>query len=114
MVLVGRYLYVVASGFHVIDMAQPTAPREVGFLELIGSEKIDVSNNYAYVTKFDGGLYIVDVSDPTNPTEAGFFNTTGEPYDIAAFGTYAYLAVWQEGLRTVSYTHLDVYKRQTG
>ncbi len=101
MVLVGRYLYVVASGFHVIDMAQPTAPREVGFLELIGSEKIDVSNNYAYVTKFDGGLYIVDVSDPTNPTEAGFFNTTGEPYDIAAFGTYAYLAVWQEGLRII-------------
>jgi hypothetical protein len=68
-----------AVGMRVFDISKPTAPREIGFLDMpgLGAHRIWwVGGRYAYVSvHFEGFidhvLAVVDVSNPQKPTLAG-------------------------------------------
>jgi hypothetical protein len=68
-----------AAGLRVYDIADPTAPREVGFMPIQGAGLHRIwwdGGQYAYVSALIEGyrdyiLLIVDVSDPTQPVEVG-------------------------------------------
>ncbi len=74
--------------------------------------RILVIGGYAYLSymdaRFEGwGLRIVDISDPSNPKLVGLYNlphtpgTTGQVWDLAVQGNYAYLAAGSEGLHII-------------
>ena len=46
----------------------------------------------AYVAGGSTGLRVVNAADPAAPVEEGFYNTVGYGADLAASGSYAYLA----------------------
>jgi len=61
------------EGLSIVDMSDPTAPVEVGYLEFRGYvNDIFVSGGLAYIANGRSGLRIVDVSEPTTPVEVCF------------------------------------------
>jgi hypothetical protein len=78
----------------VIDVSEPSAPVEVGFLGTpTPAWDVAVSRDYAYVAVGDedgghGGLYVIDVSTPSVPVEVGFYET-GEGMGIYSYGGVA-------------------------
>jgi hypothetical protein len=65
----GDYAYLAngSGGLRVIDVSDPSAPVEVGFLETTGVFwGIAVSGSYAYVASWYSGLRVIDVSTPSN------------------------------------------------
>ena len=64
--LSGDYAFVADGyrGLRIIDIADPAAPREVGYYDTPGSgEGIAVAGDYAYVADGESGLRIIDVSE---------------------------------------------------
>jgi hypothetical protein len=100
----GPYAYVAAmrAGLRVVDVSDPSTPREVGFYEaLTPAHDIAVSGSHAYVAALKAGLRVVDVSDPSTPREVGFYEAPASAYDVAVSGPYAYVAALKAGLRVV-------------
>ena len=68
-----------SAGMAIYDIAEPTAPRQIGFfpIEGVGVHRIwYVGGRYAYVSALIDGysdyiLVIVDLADPRRPVEAG-------------------------------------------
>ena len=75
MAVSGGYAYLVGDGIglHVIDIANPANPQQVGAIEPdpIANETVVISDGYAYVMDSEGQLQIVDVRDPTRPRRVG-------------------------------------------
>jgi hypothetical protein len=116
----GSYAYVVTiEAVLVFDISNPAAPKQRGILP--GTSGTDIkllrdhttSRLYALVSAF-GRLHIIDVSNPTAPVEASaplsgwdrvahlaFFSATGSTPNK----TYAYLAIYEEGLRIFDVTN---------
>jgi hypothetical protein len=104
--VVGNYAYAAASNwsvhytdvnssFHVINVANPAAPREIGFYDIQGETNgLAVADHYAYIVNQFGGLHILDVSNPISPTQAGFYDRPGyfHAFAVAVVGHYAYVA----------------------
>ena len=103
----GNYAYVAAgyAGLRVIDLTEPSAPREVGaFVTESYATGIAVQGHYAYLVAYGGsGLYphggfILDVTDPTNPVQVGYLpmgertSAVAAPWQIRVSGNYAYIA----------------------
>lgn len=69
------YAYVVGTdtrngGIHILDLANPTAPVEVGVWGVTYVHDVYVRNDTAYAAAlYEGGLAILDVSDKTRPRE---------------------------------------------
>ncbi len=84
-------------GLRVIDVSDPPAPVEVGFLELslggLGGEPLlAVVGGLAIVADRFSGLHVVDVSNPTSPAEVGSLDFGGLPVQaMAASGGRVYL-----------------------
>ncbi|MFQ5343763.1 MAG: hypothetical protein ACE5F6_19645, partial [Anaerolineae bacterium] len=105
--LSGSHLYVADNneGLRVLDVSDPSAPREVGHFKLGQSEQthnsygknyisgVDVSGDYAYLSD-DKYWRIVNVSDPAEIREVGHyvlgqnFHTGGR---AGVYGNYAYV-----------------------
>ncbi len=83
------------EGLRIVNIADSTNPYEVGFCSIPGSERLDISTNFAYVT-FDSmpvnGLKVVDISQPNSPYIVGFVNTIGPAHDVVIADNYAYVA----------------------
>jgi hypothetical protein len=100
-----NYLYLPdsASGVHVISIADPAYPIEVGFLNTpTGVGRIVVAGRYAYMT--DGGeLLVVSVADPANPAIVATFDPSDTMMSsVAVSGDYAYVLDYDHGLIVVS------------
>jgi hypothetical protein len=96
------YAYVADyyAGLRVIDVSNPSSPREVGFYDTSGTAYgVAVSGSYAYVADGPAGLRVIDVSNPSSPREVGFYDTPGTAYDVAVSGSYAYVADGPAGNR---------------
>ena len=90
------------SGLRIVDIANPAAPREVGYYDTPGAgEGVTVAGTYAYVADGYSGLRIVDIANPTAPHEVGYYNTPGYALGVTVAGTYAYVAHGDSGLRIV-------------
>jgi hypothetical protein len=97
----GNYAYVADGwkGLQIIDISDPSSPKEVGNLDTPGwAYGITAKGNYAYVADAGGGLRIIDISDPSFPKEVGSLDTPGEVQDITVVDNYVYLADYGSGL----------------
>jgi hypothetical protein len=67
----GDYAYVskYKSGVHILDISDPSNPRQSGLFEIDSAYDLSCSGQYLYLAEFDAGLVIVDVSDPSAPRE---------------------------------------------
>jgi hypothetical protein len=103
----GNYAYVAdgGAGLRVIDVSNPTNPREVGFFDTPGTARgVYVSGNYAYVADAGAGLRVIDVSNPTNPREVGFFDTPDFAWGVYVSGNYAFVSDMSGGLFILRFT----------
>jgi hypothetical protein len=98
----GEYAYIADAhgGLRIVNVSNPSEPREVGSFEPSGStagQGIDISAPYVYLA--DGlGLLILDVSDPTAPADVGFFDSRGFAVQVQIVGGNAFVAGREGGL----------------
>ena len=70
--LSGTVLYVPTDSFlWVIDVANPSLPRELGRLTELRPESMVVSGDIAYINDGNHAIVTLDVSDPANPVRIG-------------------------------------------
>jgi hypothetical protein len=80
----------------VVDVADPTHPRERGSFTVVGGLRVAVQGTFAYVLvgpsfNENGRVLVIDVSDPTHPRQGGGATlTTRFPGDITVSGRYVY------------------------
>ena len=89
----GGYAYVADydGALDVVDVSTPSAPVEVGSLEIGGRlYEIAVSGGFAYVTS-GLGLHFIDVSSPSAPVEVAFLSGVSGG-SVAVSSNYVYLA----------------------
>jgi len=83
------------------------------------TDKIKISENYAYVASGTGGLQIVDISNPSSPSYLSSISTT-DAKDLVIEGNTLYLADGAGGLKTYNIsvptapTLLDTYVGSIG
>ncbi len=81
-----------AGGLRILDVSQPASPREVGAIDLPGSES-DVwllPGGYAYVPQADH-LEIVDLRAPSSPRAVGAVPFPGRPRALTGDGSTVYV-----------------------
>lgn len=84
----------------VIDIQDPTQPKEVGSYGIGMAVGVAISGNIAYVADIEGGLRIIDISNPLKPQELGSY-TIGGPFagiwalKVSVSGNYAYICCRQ-------------------
>jgi hypothetical protein len=109
----GEYAYVVDGnweGLHIIDVADPAAPFEVGFCSTPGEARgVAVAGTYAYVADYSAGLRVIDISDPAAPTKAGYYETPGTAIGVAVAGDYIYVADMGDGLLILRFELHHIY-----
>ena len=66
------FLYISESGtgIHIIDNRNPSNPRAIGFIELIGNADLAIRNNLLYADAF-ANLVWFDISNPARPQLKG-------------------------------------------
>jgi len=92
-----------ADGLRVIDVADPTAPREVAAAGTPGfAQAVAVEGALAAVAALDGGLRLFDVGRPEDPRpDRAITQVHGAPlevWDVALAGGGAYMATRRHGL----------------
>ena len=106
----GNHAFVAAwrNGLRVVDISNPSCPREVGFLDtlgMVGDVFVQGSHAFVGVSNFSPspavGLRVVDVSNPISPKEVGSLVTPGSVTDIFVRDNLAFLALGLWGLLVV-------------
>ncbi len=70
--VVGELVYVATgtTGLHIVDVSDPTSPRDIGYLDTPGQAMdVAVAENFAYVADNDSGLRVINISNPVAPFE---------------------------------------------
>ncbi|MFZ2519563.1 MAG: hypothetical protein WA089_12750, partial [Anaerolineae bacterium] len=103
-VVVGEYAYVVGDGMHVISIANPRTPVEVGsYSAVLSVSAIAIAGQYAYLTTlWPTGLTIISIANPAAPIEVGFYETPVYGSDVAMAGDYVFVADGIYGVRVIS------------
>jgi hypothetical protein len=101
----GAYAYMNDNsyGLQVFDITDPNNPVIIGSVEGAHDNDLRVSDGYVYTTNGDG-LKVIDINDPTNPIMVDSLNTEGYSIGIDVFGSYAYIADGNYGLKVVDIT----------
>ena len=101
----GDYLYIAdgeAGGLRVVNVTDPTAPKETGALDTPNwARNVVVRDQYAYVADQQSGLHVVDVSNPASPARVGVYDTPWNANDVALAGDYAFVTDGGAGLQVV-------------
>ena len=86
-------IYVVGEDgfFNVIDATDPALPQLVSYLDLAGSEAVELDGNYAFVSGGNFGIYIIDISSPDHPQIISQQLASDFVHSICVSGNYAYL-----------------------
>ncbi len=88
--------YTVVNGLEIIDVSDPTSPQAISSIYLTGgyTTDIDIDNNYAYVTEWDGLLHIIDISVVDSAMEYTIwsYETPEAAYGIDVVDGIAYVA----------------------
>jgi hypothetical protein len=94
--VIGDHIYgSFENGLLILDVSEPDNPVTIGqyICPEEGGGVIDVSVNYAYLTKAGSGLGIIDISNPSSPQLSGTYVTASySANDIFADGNYVYVA----------------------
>ncbi|HQM14155.1 MAG: LVIVD repeat protein [Chloroflexi bacterium ADurb.Bin360] len=96
LVVRGGYVYYAdgSAGLRIIDVSNPTVPKEVGHCETISAEDVAVAGNYAYVASNKDGnfLKVVDVSNPAQPQQVASSDHLGGWINaVEVSGNYVFL-----------------------
>ncbi len=116
--LSGHYAFITSiyGDFWIVDVSEPTNPREVGHLELkrkmSGMDQpvyltgVYVSGPYAYLGADVQGLYLVDISQPSEPRVVSRMDFGLKAYDVALSGDgrVAYVADSAYGIEVYDVT----------
>lgn len=105
----GNLAYVADGnmGLQIIDVSQPTAPREVGNVDTPGrASDVALTGNNALVADGFHGLQVIDVSDPGSPRIVGSVDTPGDANGVD-FNVLSHQAVVADGtsIQVVSLTN---------
>jgi hypothetical protein len=84
----GDYLFVVEwyKGVHVFNNSNPSAPTNIGFLEILGAVDIAVNQNTLFASCFKD-LVSINISDPNNPQQISRTNDIFE-YTYTTYGNF--------------------------
>lgn len=97
--VVGNVAYLTDStGLHLLDVADPAAPQEVGFYPAESTSGVVVEGAIAYLMS-GGQLHLVDISNPAAPRAVGLYPLP--PYGgkyLAIAGSTLYLSAGQGGV----------------
>jgi len=96
----GDYAYLgTASGLVVADISDPSAPRVVGEVVMLGGPIADVAveGGYAYVVG-DGPFQVIDVRVPSAPFEVGAYEISLAARSVAVSDGRVVLAAEENGL----------------
>lgn len=87
------YLAAWGYGVLVVDVAEPTAPVELGRFQFPFASAIEAHGDRVYASSTTNGGYfrIIDVADPAHPQELGSL-ATSQTYDLTVRGNHAFLA----------------------
>ena len=66
------YLYIseTEKGIHIIDNRNPSSPKNIGFIEVIGNADLSIRNNLLYADSYVDLVWF-DVSNPALPVLKG-------------------------------------------
>ena len=56
----------LGNGIHIIDNADPTIAKRIGYIRLLGNTEMSIKGNFLYANSY-ADLVIIDVSDWQNP-----------------------------------------------
>lgn len=89
--------YVIdAEGLVMLDVSDPTAPRELGRLATGGTPRdVAVGDGLAFVA-IGTGVVIADVSDPATPRQLGAIEERGDTTAVAWVPPYVLLSAWDD------------------
>src|SRR5258706_1163874 len=127
-VLVGNYIYIAPGGYgddvganqelHIVDVSNPTQPQYVGAYSPQDKyvSSVYAFGKYLYITAKEVNsdfraanteLYILDISNPIQPKEISHYNFNTGISDVAASGSYVYVAMYKPGLRILDVSDLQ-------
>ncbi len=88
----GNLAFVVAEGFYVIDISDPSALAVVGIDPATSGNDVEVAGNYAFVVR-DGANHfqVVDVSKPALPHQVTSLTLSGDALSLTLEGDHAYV-----------------------
>ena len=112
----GSYLYVqkvvyIDNGFtiglSILDISNPSSPREIGYYEGINGFDMQISGSHLFVT-FGSQLEIYDISDPINPVIVYSSNYTNTDFtDFVISGDFLYVVDSTIGFRIFDISNLS-------
>jgi len=83
------------TGLLALNISNSDSLEEAWFFPTGGSaQKIELSNNLAYVASGYSGLWILDISDVSNPVGLANINTGGFTSDVEVAEDFAYIVNW--------------------
>ena len=83
------------GGLRIVDVSDPSAPREISAIEKIGTAiDLVLDGNYAYIAAGNSSLIIIDITDPSNPVKLGQLENTGYLSSVAVQGDYAFVCLY--------------------
>ena len=109
------YISEPEKGFHIIDNRNPSNPKSVGFVELIGNVDLGIRQNVLYADSYVDLVWF-DITDPAKPSLKGrlenvfphalpcFENDYGYDYQMCETGT-GIVVGWKEADRSYTYTY---------
>lgn len=96
--VVGNIAYLTDSaGLHMLDVANPTAPAEIGFYPAENATELVVDGAVAYLMS-GGNLHLVDIAHPARPLRLGLYSLPGNPVYLAVAGQTVYCGAGQDGV----------------
>ncbi|MFA6506873.1 MAG: hypothetical protein WCT14_12265 [Treponemataceae bacterium] len=104
------YLYVADYyyGLRVLDVSNPSYPREAGKVAISSARDIFLQGDYAYVTGWKS-LYIVDITAPSTPRIVGSVELSAgsgfQAQGVSVLGDLAFVAGFNEGFAVVDVTN---------
>lgn len=72
------------GGLAVIDVTDPTDPKNIADVQTGNAFGVHVNGDYAYVANHDKGLAVVDISVPTDASVVDMIDTSGWAYGVFA------------------------------
>ena len=100
----GRYAFVAEAdtGIRVVDIATPTQPKSVALFgvpkQVLGVAAANGQLLIAEAQSLKGGVRLCDVADSGALTEVGYWECDTDVWDIAVFGTRAFVSMASDGV----------------
>jgi hypothetical protein len=86
----GNYIFLneVGKGIHVIDNSNPSAPKNIGFINIPNNVDLAVKGSYLYADSYSD-IIVFDISNPTNVLPVKFMNNVIKEKNVYWWGNTA-------------------------